>query len=150
MEDSAPAMIINEATNCRDSGSNGLRGSVGGGAMFRKILNIALLTLAALLLTLPAFADSQVRIVRLSQVDGAVQADRNTGQGFEKAFLNMPVTQGMKLRTNTDGRAEIEFEDGSTLRMVPHTIVVFPELSLRETGAKATAVNIRGGPAYVN
>ena len=63
--------------------------------MFKKSLNIALLTLAALLLTLPAFADSQVRIVRLSQVDGDVQADRNTGQGFEKAFLNMPVTQGM-------------------------------------------------------
>src|SRR3989475_13242038 len=118
--------------------------------MFRKILNIALLTLAALLLTVPAFADSQVRIVRLSQVDGGVQADRNTGQGFEKAFLNMPVTQGMKLRTNTDGRAEIEFEDGSTLRMVPQTIVVFPELSLRDSGAKATAVNVRDGTAYVN
>src|SRR5947208_13442452 len=78
--------------------------------MFKKSLNIALLTLAALLLTLPAFADSQVRIVRLSQVGGDVQADRNTGQGFEKAFLNMPVTQGMKLRTNRDGRAEIEFK----------------------------------------
>src|SRR5437762_7129715 len=118
--------------------------------MFNKIMKIALLALAALLLTLPAFADSQVRIVRLSQVDGAVQADRNTGQGFEKAFLNMPVTQGMKLRTNADGRAEIEFEDGSTLRMVPHTIVVFPELSLRDSGAKATAVNIQDGTAYVN
>ena len=150
MQYSAPAMIVNEATNCHDSGSNGLRGSVGGGAMFRRILNVVLLTLAAVLLALPAFADSQVRIVRLSQVDGAVQADRNTGQGFEKAFLNMPVTQGMKLRTNTDGRAEIEFEDGSTLRMVPHTIVVFPELLLRDSGAQATAVNVRDGTAYVN
>src|SRR3989441_3169118 len=150
MQYSAPAMIVNEATNCRDSGSNGLRGSVGGGAMFRRILNAVLLTLAAVLLALPAFADSQVRIVRLSQVDGDVQADRNTGQGFEKAFLNMPVTQGMKLRTNRDGRAEIEFEDGSTLRMVPHTIVVFPELLLRDLGAQATAVNVRDGTAYVN
>src|SRR5437764_12615700 len=118
--------------------------------MFNQKLGIALLVLAALLLAVPAFGDSQVRIVRLSQVDGAVQADRNTGQGFEKAFLNMPVTQGMKLRTNADGRAEIEFEDGSTLRMVPHTIVVFPELSLRDSGAKATAVNIQDGTAYVN
>src|SRR5438094_5444817 len=115
--------------------------------MFRKILNAVLLTLAAVLLALPAFADSQVRIVRLSQVDGDVQADRNTGQGFEKAFLNMPVTQGMKLRTNTDGRAEIEFEDGSTLRIVPHTIVVFPELSLRDSGAKATGVRVQDGTA---
>src|SRR3989454_4526534 len=105
MQYSAPAMIVNEATNCHDSGSNGLRGSVGGGAMFRRILNAVLLTLAAVLLALPAFADSQVRIVRLSQVDGDVQADRNTGQGFEKAFLNMPVTQGMKLRTNRDRKS---------------------------------------------
>src|SRR2546425_12818613 len=118
--------------------------------MFGRTLKIALLTPVALLLTLPASADSQVRIVRLSQVDGTVQADRNTGQGFEKAFLNMPVTQGMKLRTNADGRAEIEFEHGSTLRMVPHTIVVFPELSLRDSGTKATAVNIQDGTSYVN
>jgi hypothetical protein len=65
---SGPAMIVHEATNCRDSGSNSLRGGVGGGAMFRRTLNVVLLTLAAVLLTLPAFADSQVRIVRLSQV----------------------------------------------------------------------------------
>src|SRR5437870_12852881 len=118
--------------------------------MFNQKLGIALLVLAALLLAVPAFTDSQVPIMRLSQVDGADQADRNTCQGFEKAFLNMPVTQGMKLRTNTDGRAEIEFEDGSTLRMVPHTIVVFPELSLRDSRAKVSAVIVQDGTAYVN
>jgi hypothetical protein len=57
----------------------------------------------------PAFADSQVRIVRLSNVEGAVQVDRNTGQGLEKAFLNMPIVQGMKLATKESGRAEVEF-----------------------------------------
>src|SRR5438067_13319602 len=118
--------------------------------MFNKIMKIALLALAALLLAIPAVADSQARIVRLSQVDGTVQADRNTGQGFEKAFLNMPVTQGMKLRTNADGRAEIEFEDGSTLSIVPHTIVVFPELSLRDLGAKLSAVSVEDGTGYVH
>src|SRR5947207_13902369 len=98
MQYSAPAMIVNEATNCHGSGYNGLRGSVGGGAMFRRILNAVLLTLAAVLLALPAFADSQVRIVGVSWVDGHVQADRYTGQGCETACLNMPVTQGLKLR----------------------------------------------------
>src|SRR5438094_9849729 len=93
MQYSAPAMIVNEATNCHDSGSNGSRDSVGGGAMFRRILNVELLTLAAVLLALPAFADSHARTVRSRQVDGAVQADRNTGQGFERAPLNTPVTQ---------------------------------------------------------
>ena len=70
-------------------------------------------------LAVPSFADSQARIVRLSQVDGDVQIDRNTGQGYEKAFLNLPVTQGTKLRTGQDARAEIEFENGSTLRITP-------------------------------
>jgi hypothetical protein len=59
------------------------------------------------LLAFPSFADSQARIVRLSEVDGDVQIDRNSGQGYEKAFLNLPVTQGTKLRTGADGRAEI-------------------------------------------
>ena len=38
-------------------------------------LSLALAILACSLLAVPAFADSQVRIVRLSQVDGAMQID---------------------------------------------------------------------------
>ena len=109
-----------------------------------------LAVLACSLLTLPALADSQARIVRLSQVDGAVQVDRNTGQGFEKAFLNLPITEGTKVKTGGEGRAEIEFEDGSTLRVTPDTVVEFPELSLRDSGARVSTVNVVQGMAYVN
>src|SRR6476646_11233286 len=82
----------------------------------------------------PSFADSQARIVRLSQVDGDVQIDRNAGPGYEKAFLNLPVTQGAKLRTGPDARAEIEFEDGSTLRITPGSVLEFTELARRDSG----------------
>jgi hypothetical protein len=111
-----------------------------------------LITLAAFtfLLTIPSFADSQARIVRLSQVDGNVQIDRNTGQGYEKAFLNLPVTQGVKLRTGADGRAEIEFENGSTLRLAPDTVVEFSELALRDSGARSSLVGLIEGTAYLN
>jgi len=88
--------------------------------MSKRKLGIALFALAAvtgLLLAVPSFADSQVRIVRLSDVEGDVQIDRNTGQGYEKAFLNLPITQGAKLRAKSDGRAEVEFEDGTTVRI---------------------------------
>ena len=102
------------------------------------------------LLALPSFADSQARIVRLSQVDGDVQIDRNTGQGYEKAFLNLPITQGTKLRTGADGRAEIEFEDGSALRITPSTQVEFPELALRDSGARSSVVALIEGTAYLN
>src|SRR4029077_2872041 len=101
-------------------------------------------------LAVPSFADSQARIVRLSQVDGDVQIDRNTGQGYEKAFLNLPITQGTKLRTGTDARAEIEFEDGSTLRITPGTAVEFPELARRDSGARASSLVLQGGVAYLN
>jgi hypothetical protein len=108
------------------------------------------LLLAVPVLTVPAFADSQARVVRLSEVQGDVRVDRNTGQGLEKAFLNLPITQGVKLQTGKDGRVEVEFEDGSTLRVTPETVISFPQLSLRDSGAKVSTVHLQEGSAYVN
>ena len=117
-------------------------------------LNIKLLLSAAvassLFIAVPAFADSQARVVRLSEVQGEVKVDRNLGQGYEKAFLNLPITQGTKLETKSDGRAEVEFEDGSTLRITPDTVIEFPQLSLRDSGAKVSAVHLQEGTAYLN
>src|SRR2546430_13201757 len=112
--------------------------------------SFVLAALAFSLLAVPSFADSQVRIVRLSDVEGNVQIDRNTGQGYEKAFLNLPITQGVKLRAKDEGRAEIEFENGSTLRIIPGTVIEFPELSMRDSGAKVTSVKLQEGTAYLN
>ena len=110
---------------------------------------VSSLLLSVASLTAPAFADSQVRVVRLSEVQGEVQVDRKTGRGFEKAFLNLPITQGLKLQTKHDGRAEVEFEDGSTLRVTPDTVIGFPQLSLHDSGAKVSAVHLQEGTAYV-
>ncbi len=106
--------------------------------------------MACALLAAPCFADSQARIVRLADVQGDVKIDRDTGVGLEKAFLNLPVTQGMKVETGKDGRAELEFEDGSTLRLVPDTKVDFLRLVLRDSGAKVSEVHLLEGLAYVN
>jgi FecR protein len=102
------------------------------------------------LVAIPLSADSQVRIVRLSQVDGNVQIDRNAGQGYEKAFLNLPITEGMKIRTSHDGRVEVEFEDGSALRATPDTELEFAELSMRDSGARVSTVVLGKGTAYLN
>jgi hypothetical protein len=109
-----------------------------------------ILAVFACWLSVPSFADSQARIVRLSQVDGDVQIDRNLGQGYEKAFINLPVTQGAKLRTGQGARAEIEFEDGSSLRLTPGSVVEFPELARRDSGARASTVELQQGTAYLN
>jgi hypothetical protein len=118
-------------------------------------LRMAAVAVSALLLivtslAVSAFADSQVRVVRLSEVQGDVKIDRNLGQGYEKAFLNLPITQGVKLQTKNGGRAEVEFEDGSTLRITPDTVIEFPQLSLRDSGGKVSGVHLQEGTVYVN
>jgi FecR protein len=105
---------------------------------------------ACTLFALPALAASQARIVRLSDVQGSVQIDKNTGLGFEAAFINLPITQGTQLRTNDNGRAEVEFEDGSSLRLTPNSSVEFSTLGLSDSGNRISQVNLVEGMAYVN
>jgi hypothetical protein len=106
--------------------------------------------LMAAVSVVPALAESRARIVRLSEVQGSVQIDRAAGEGFEKAFLNLPVIEGARLRTGDDGRAEVEFEDGSALRIVPDSEVEFTRLALGDDGAKLNAVQLDSGVAYLN
>jgi hypothetical protein len=115
---------------------------------FRPV-SVTATTLLFSLATLPALADSQVRIVRLSYVEGKVKIDRGTGQ-FENAMVNLPIAQDTKLRTQSDGRAEVEFEDGSTIRIVPETLIEFPQLSLRDSGAKVSTLEVEKGTAYID
>ena len=99
---------------------------------------------------LPALADSHARIVRLSDVQGSVQIDKNIGLGFENAFLNLPVTQGTQLKTLNNGRAEIEFEDGSTVRLAPHSTLQFDTLGLNDSGKRVSDITLVEGMAYIN
>jgi uncharacterized protein DUF6600/FecR-like protein len=110
------------------------------------LLAIAVVCLSAV----SSFADSQVRVVRLGDAQGDVRIDRNTGQGYEKAFLNLPITQGMKIQTRDNGRASLELEDGSTLRLTPNSVLEVPRLSLRDSGTKVSTFHLQEGTAYVN
>ena len=101
------------------------------------------------LLSLFCLADSHARVVRLSDVQGSVEIARNTGQGYEKAFLNLPLTQGTKIRTQDGGDAAIEFEDGSTVRLAPQSEIDVSELSLSDSGTKVSGIHLQEGTAYV-
>ncbi|HVZ16695.1 MAG TPA: FecR family protein, partial [Terriglobales bacterium] len=116
----------------------------------RRVL-FALLAVCLLLAVMPvSFADSHARIVRLSDLQGDVQIDRNTGHGLERAIMNMPITQGVRLETGPSGRAEVEFENGSALRLAENTSVEFSDLTLRSNGDRATGFRVNNGTAYVN
>ncbi|HMH14963.1 MAG TPA: FecR family protein [Edaphobacter sp.] len=92
---------------------------------------------------------SGVRIVRLSQVNGEVQLDRKTDRGFEVAFANLPIVQDQRLQTH-EGLAEVEFEDNTSLRITPNTLIEFPTLRRSATGATITSVKILSGSLYVS
>ena len=107
------------------------------------------LAVALLWLSLAQLASaSQARIIRLSEVEGSVRVDRTAGSGMEPAILNMPVTQGMRITTGEDGRAEVEFENGSTVRIAGPGEIFFPNLSLSEHGKKTSAIEVESGVAY--
>lgn len=115
----------------------------------RLLPTLVCLIVVCSLLNLPAAASSQARIVRLSDVHGAVQINKN-GMGFEPAFLNLPITQGTQLKTLADGRAEVEFEDGSSLRLAPNSSITFSALTLNDSGTRSSGIDIAQGMFYLN
>jgi hypothetical protein len=106
--------------------------------------------LAAAFLVVSASAESKARIVRLSEVQGTVQIDRAAGDGFDKAFINLPVIEGSRLKTGKDGRAEVEFEDGSALRLAPDSEIDFIRLALGDDGQKLSTVQLVSGTVYAD
>src|SRR5438270_2845784 len=97
-----------------------------------------------------AQAESHVRIVRLSYINGQVQVDRGQGAGFEQALPNMPIVEGLKIATGADGVAELEFEDGSTFRITPETEIEVRQLALEDSGATLSSISVARGTAYVD
>src|SRR3954454_9468113 len=97
----------------------------------------------------PSSGVSKVRIVRLSETKGQVQLDRNNGRGFEPGITNLPIVENSKLKTG-EGVAEIEFEDNSSLRVAPNSVVEFPKLERMTTGGTASTVHITQGMVYVS
>lgn len=106
--------------------------------------------LAAAFLVVSASAESKARIVRLSEVQGTVRIERSAGDGLEKAFMNLPVIEGCRVKTGKDGRAEVEFEDGSALRLAPGSEVDFTRLALGDDGQKLSTVQLVSGTVYGN
>ncbi|MGB6689496.1 MAG: DUF6600 domain-containing protein [Terracidiphilus sp.] len=97
----------------------------------------------------PSASASKVRIVRLSQIKGAVSMDRADGRGFETAITNMPIVEKSRLQTQT-GVAEVEFEDNSSLRIAPNSVVEFPALERLPGGTTVSSVRLLKGMAYVS
>jgi FecR protein len=110
---------------------------------------LALLAVGFVALAQPAKAQdySNIRIVRLSFVEGAVQYQR-PGEAWQDAGLNLPIQEGFALRT-ADGYAEVEFEDSLTLRLATNATVEFTGLALQNSG-RVTDLTIQQGTAIIS
>ena len=121
----------------------------------RKLLPLFLLLLAALFFGLPcASADSShARIIRLSLVSGDVRFATETHgdpltdskTNWDAAQLNLPLRQGYMLGTD-NGRAEVEFENGTLAFLKENTVLEFYDLSLKD-GELITRLVLRQGSA---
>jgi hypothetical protein len=94
-------------------------------------------------------------IVRLSLVSGDVriargkQDTRLTGNTWEQATAGIPLESGFNLATGPNGRAEIEFEDASTIYLAPDSALSLAELTTKD-GVPHTTLSLLSGSVTLN
>ena len=95
------------------------------------------------------------QIVRLSLVEGDVRIalgkgdEKLTGNTWEQAAADIPLQSGFSLATGPDGRAEIEFEDASTIYLAPNTALSLP-LLITKDGVPHTTLSLLSGTLTLN
>jgi hypothetical protein len=118
------------------------------------------LGLAFLELSVSAAATAQAKveiyseIVRLSYVQGDVRFSRGDGKSpdltkpWEQAEVNVPILKGYSVATG-NGRAEIEFEYGSTVYLAENSVLLFQTLTEKD-GVPSTEMELVTGTATVS
>lgn len=92
-------------------------------------------------------ASAPVRAGRLTYFAGAVEVQRADNTGVDEPVLNMPIAEGTRLVCSDYGQAEVEFEDGSLLRVTPRSSVSIDMLGL-QGGVAQTGMTVLGGLVY--
>jgi len=87
------------------------------------------------------------RAVRLSSVDGQVQLSQKGQILAASAVANTPLFEATRVTTGDDGRAEIQFEDGSVARISPNSSLVLTQLRGVGTNGQAE-ITLEGGLGY--
>ncbi|WP_263358186.1 FecR family protein [Acidicapsa ligni] len=87
------------------------------------------------------------RALRLSSVEGQVQVLQDGQVIADPAYANLPLFEGTQVMTGNDGRAEIQFEDGSIVRLSPNSTVTFAVLQQQGTNSGSEVV-LNQGLAY--
>jgi len=87
------------------------------------------------------------RAIRLSYVDGQVRLSQGGQVLADQAVVNTPLFEGMQLATGDSGKAEIQFEDGSVVRIPPDSSLTLTVLKGSGTSADAE-LTLNNGLSY--
>jgi hypothetical protein len=119
------------------------------------LLSKPVLALITLPLFLASFAQSQnsstdnaaVRGVRLSYVEGSVQLSQGDKVLTDAATANITLYEGSRISAINDGRAEIQLDDGSLVRLTPASTLTLN--LLRQEGTQTeTELELNRGMGY--
>ena len=88
------------------------------------------------------------RAARLTYLAGNVIVEQGNSKTQDVAVPNMPLVEGNLISTGDDGQAEIEFEDGSVIRITPNSGIGLLNLSVDSSGNYLTRISVAGGLIY--
>lgn len=88
---------------------------------------------------------SHARIVRLSFVEGTVTLLRPGSTEWANAAVNTPLEEGFQLLTDKGSFAEVQFENGSTVRVGELSLLKFDQLGLTESGDELNKITLDRG-----
>jgi hypothetical protein len=91
--------------------------------------------------------DPGAQAARLSDVDGQVQISQGDQILANQAMINAPLFQGTTISTAEDGRAEIQFNDGSVARIPPNSALTLSVLR-QQDGLADTEIVLNSGLGY--
>jgi len=93
---------------------------------------------------------SHVRVVRLSFVDGTVTVRSPESTEWTPATVNVPIQEGFSLATAKKSFAEVQFENGSTVRLGELSSVDFTQLALTPQGGHINHLALDEGYATLH
>jgi hypothetical protein len=92
-------------------------------------------------------AAPSAQAVRLSSVEGQVRIAQGSQVLADPALANTPLFEGTLVQTSEDGRAELQFDNGSVVRLSPNSSLKL--VTLRGQGAPGdTEILLVGGLGY--
>ncbi len=105
--------------------------------------------LLPLLLAMPALLPAgSPRFARLGEFDGKAEIQLRAADQWQPALRNTPLLESSWLRVSDGARLEVEFDEGSALRLVGDTLAEISDYARLSTGQRITLLSLDHGVAY--